>query len=125
MKLFLCVKCNQIFNLTYDYKECKGSHGGVQYIDNINAKVWGDLANIFVLGFANSSLSAALRDQVNHGDLAPTMRYAGRLTPPGRDFTAFVIPESANSIQRVNERFEPIEYEGLSRTMGGGHKDPI
>jgi len=118
MKLFCCVKCNQVFNLSYDYKECVGGHGGGQYIDSLNAKVWGDIAKIFVLGFANSSFVSAMRNQLEHGDQAPDFYYAGKMTPKGREFTAFVIPEAADSVERVLERFEPIEPSILSRTEG-------
>jgi hypothetical protein len=108
MKLLLCAKCQQVFNLAFDYKECKGQHCGGQYIDNLNAKVWGDLTNAFVLGFANSSLTGALRDQLNIGDQAPSYLPGYGLTPKGREFTAFVIPDAAKSVERVLERFEPI-----------------
>jgi hypothetical protein len=121
MKLICCVKCNQVFNLSFDYKECDGGHGGGQYIDNLNAKVWGDLTNIFVLGFANTSLASALRNQLEHGDQAPDFYYAGKMTPKGREFTAFVIPEAADSVERVRDRFEPVEPAILSHTIGGKH----
>ena len=121
MKLICCVKCNQVFNLSFDYKECDGKHGGGQYVDHLNAKVWGDLTNIFVLGFANTSLASALRNQLEHGDQAPDFYYAGKMTPKGREFTAFVIPEAADSVERVRDRFEPVEPAILSHTIGGKH----
>ena len=108
MKLLLCAKCNQVFNLAFHYKECDGGHTGGQYIDNLNAKVWGDLTNAFVLGFANTSLTGALRDQLNIGDQPPSYLPGYGLTPKGREFTAFVIPDAAESVERVLERFEPI-----------------
>lgn len=109
MKLFCCGKCNEIFNLSITYKECAGGHGGGQYVDNLNAKVWGDPTRIFVLGFANTSFVGALRDQLHEGDRKDEFFYGGHNTPKGREFTAFVIPEAAGSVQRVMERFEPIE----------------
>jgi len=121
MKLICCVKCNQVFNLSFDYKECDGKHGGGQYVDHLNAKVWGDLTNIFVLGFANTSLASALRNQLEHGDQAADFYYAGKMMPKGREFTAFVIPEAADSIEHVRDRFEPIEPQVLSHTQGGKH----
>ena len=51
----------------------------------------------------------AIRKQYREGDSTEMMPYAGKMTPKGRDFTAFVIPEAADSINRVNERFEPIK----------------
>lgn len=104
MKLLLCVTCSQIFNLSHKYAECNGGHGGGLYVDEVNAKIWGDREKIFVLGFANGSIVSALRDQINEGDLDEKMRYAGRMETVGRDFTAFIIPESAGSIERVDER---------------------
>jgi hypothetical protein len=108
MKLILCSPCNQIFNLSHTYTECKGAHGGGQYVDDINAKVWGPREKIFVLGFANGSLVEALRAQLDTGDSTEKMPYAGRMETKGRDFTAFIIPESASSVERVDERFEPV-----------------
>lgn len=108
MKLICCTTCNQVFNLSHTYKECDGGHGGGQYTDQVNAKVWGDLTKIFVLGFANSSLVSALRNQIQHGDLAPNFSYGGETVSKGRDFTAFVIPESAHSVVRVPNKFEPV-----------------
>lgn len=109
MKLLCCVKCNEVFNLSFDYRECSGNHGGGQYVDRLNAKVWGDLTNIFVLGFANTSFVSAMHNQLEHGDRPADFYYAGKMTPKGREFTAFVIPEAADSVVRVLERFEPIE----------------
>ena len=108
MKLLLCAKCNQIFNLTREYQECLGGHGGGQYADEINAKVWGDPNRIFVLGFANSTLVNALKTQIQLGDSSETFEYAGRITPKAREFTAFIIPNAADSVIRVPERFIPI-----------------
>lgn len=118
MKLLCCVKCNQVFNLWFEYQECRGGHGGGQYIDNLNAKIWGDPTEIFVLGFANTSFIGALRDQLNLGDQAPEYMPGYGVTPRGREFTAFVIPDAAASIVRVPDRFEPIEAQVLSKTRG-------
>jgi len=109
MKLLCCAKCNQVFNLSFNYKECEGGHGGGQYVDSLNAKVWGDITNIFVLGFANTSFTGALRAQLNFGDSKDRFFYGGSQTPRGREFTAFVIPEAADSVTRVMDRFDPIE----------------
>ena len=109
MKLICCAKCNQVFNLSFKYRECDGGHGGGQYTDNLNAKVWGDLATIFVLGFANTSFISAMRDQLQDGDRKDNFFYGGNMTPKGREFTAFVIPEAAGSVTRSMDKFEPIE----------------
>lgn len=118
MKLLCCVKCNQVFNLWFEYQECRGGHGGGQYIDRVNAKVWGDPTEIFVLGFANTSFISALRNQLNYGDQAPEYMPGYGVTPRGREFTAFVIPDAAVSIVRVPDRFEPIEAQVLAKTRG-------
>lgn len=104
MKLLLCARCNEVFNLSHDYKECKGGHGGGQYVDDLNAKVWGDPNLIFILGFANSSLISAVRSQLQDGDLPANFGYGGKIVSKGRDFTAFVIPDSATSIIRTETK---------------------
>lgn len=118
MKLICCVACNQVFNLCFDYQECRGGHGGGQYIDRLNAKIWGDLNTIFVLGFANRTLSNALREQIAEGDLPAEYMPGYGVTSPGREFTAFVIPKSAPSIERVTDRFDPIDANILAETRG-------
>lgn len=108
MKLLLCITCNQIFSLSKEYAECRGGHGGGQYVGNLDAKVWGPKDKIFVLGFANSTLVQALRDQINIGDRDPVYMPGYGKIPPGREFDAFVIPNAAGSVVRVEDRFEPI-----------------
>jgi hypothetical protein len=109
MKLLCCGKCNEVFNLSTQYKECSGGHGGGQYVSNVDAKVGGDPTRIFVLGFANTSFIGALRDQLSIGDRADDFYSGGSGRPKGREFTAFVIPEAADSVIRVLDRFEPLD----------------
>lgn len=118
MKLFLCARCNEVFNLSHDYKECRGGHGGGQYVDSLNAKVWGDPTLVFVLGFQNSSLTFALRSQLKDGDLPPSFEYGGKTVSEGRKFTAFVIPDTTETLVRTVDRFSPIEPAILSQTTG-------
>ncbi len=104
MKLLLCTKCSEVFNLSKVYAECSGKHGGGEYIDDINARVVGPKDTIFVLGFSNPSLIGALRDQRDYGDLPPDTVYGniiGEKVSMGREFKAFIIPESAKSIVRT------------------------
>lgn len=108
MKLLMCIRCNETFNLSHDYKECRSGHGGGQYINDVDAKVWGDPKLVFVLGFANSSLISAIRNQLQDGDLPANFGYGGKIVSKGRDFTAFIIPDSAPSIIRTEEKFTPI-----------------
>ncbi len=106
MKLFTCIRCHEIFNLSNEYRECSGAHGGGQYTDHINAKVWGDRNLIFTLGFANSTFEDALHAQIKDGDQTGTMNYPGGPVRKGRDFTAFIIPESAPSVKRFATKEE-------------------
>lgn len=75
----------------------------------MDAKIWGDPTDIFILGFANTSFIGALRDQLHLGDKAPEYMPGYGFTPKGREFTAFVIPDAAKSVERVLEKFEPIQ----------------
>lgn len=104
MKLFLCVTCNQVFNLSREYKECRGQHGGGVYTDNVNARVWGEIDKVFVLGFDNSTLAQALREQIQYGDLAPVPMRGYGVVSPGREFDAFIIPDSASSVERTEHK---------------------
>jgi hypothetical protein len=51
-----------------------------------------------VLGFANSSFIEAARAQLWDGDSKNTMWYAGKNVAKGREFEAFIVPESADSV---------------------------
>ena len=105
MKLMLCITCNQVFNLSPDrYRECDGGHCGGEYVDSINAEVWGDPKKTFVLGFGNGTVVEALRDQLAHGDRPPCHMPGYGVTSPGREFDAFIIPESAKSVKRSSNR---------------------
>lgn len=95
MKLICCARCNQVFSLGVNYKECDGGHGGGKYVTNLHARIWGPSDLILVLGFANSSFVNAAKEQILNGDLVPSR---------GREFTAFVIPNSATTIQRYDTR---------------------
>lgn len=97
MKLLCCARCNQVFSLDYDYKECSGKHGGGKYVTNMVAKIWGPKELILTLGFANSSFINAARDQIQKGDLE---------SKQGREFTAFVIPNDVDSVKRFESREE-------------------
>ena len=104
MKLLLCVTCNEVFNLSHTYKECSGGHGGGRYINDLDANIWGPSDKIFCLGFANSTLVDALRAQINKGDSTEMMSYGGKLTPKGRRFEAFIIPDAADSVVRMKDK---------------------
>jgi hypothetical protein len=101
MKLLLCVKCSDIVRLELKkFKSCTCGLSGGLYNDSLNATVWGPKDKTFVLGFANGSLIKALREQIERGDSKETMIYGSETVTKGRDFRAFIIPESATSITR-------------------------
>jgi hypothetical protein len=105
MKLLLCIQCNEVFSLSTDgYRECKGGHCGGEYVDHINAEVWGDPKKMFVLGFGNGTVVDALRGQLDEGDLPPRHMSGYGKVSPGREFDAFIIPESAGSVKRSLNR---------------------
>lgn len=85
MKLILCKQCSDIFRLWVEEpRHCKcGSSGGV-YIDDLNARIYG---KAIPLGFANWSFVAAVREQPESGW--------------GKNFDAFVIPKSVETIEHV------------------------
>ena len=101
MKLILCEKCCDVVSLRLGVdRSCECGESGGRYVDNLNAEVWGPC---FKLGFANSTLVSALRLQKHSGDSAEKMRYASGVVTKGRDFQAFVIPESASTMKRVDK----------------------
>ena len=107
MKLLFCVTCNEVFNLRQgQYQQCSGAHGGGVYQDPIRAQIWGDRRLILLIGFANSSFVDSARAQIRDGDPAELFYYAGRPEVRGRDFKAFIIPESASSVTRSATRQE-------------------
>jgi len=88
MKLILCDKCGDIFNLNFHLKKCScGSSYGKYLSDGLNAEVGG---SSIMIGFANSSIKKALAQRIFIND-------------GGIEFTAFVIPESARSIRRMED----------------------
>ena len=101
MKLILCEKCSDVVSLRLNIdRQCFCGKSGGRYIDEVNAEVWGPC---FKLGFANNSLVSALRKQKYDGDSTETMFYGGEQVTVGRDFRAFVIPESAKSMKRIGD----------------------
>lgn len=100
MKLFLCMSCLDIVSLRRTPRNCVcGMCGGV-YTDDLNAEVWGPEKKYLVLGFSNQSLSLAIRRQLNFGDLSEKMGGIYGDAVKGRDFNAFIIPDSAPTVTR-------------------------
>ena len=77
MKLLLCLKCDHIFSLDFQERTCNCNATKGRYINHQDATYSGDFA--VPLGFANSSLSNAIKNQPQTG--------------LGEVFTAFVIPK--------------------------------
>lgn len=101
MKLLYCLACGDIFSLdvgTLRECGCKLSSGNYRK-DGLIADIYTrDSKSAVVLGFANSSFGYAVKDQLICGDLPKGMPYCGKVVSPGRDFKAFIIPESADSV---------------------------
>ncbi len=60
MKLLLCLKCGDIFNLTMAEKQCSCKQTLGKYINRIDVKITG---NCKVIGFANTSFIEAIQIQ--------------------------------------------------------------
>lgn len=94
MKLLYCPHCQDVRKLALQepglnestFCDCGKSWG--YYTDDINAVYGGDAV---MLGFSNHTLAEAMRRQQKHGDQVDGM---------GRQFVAFVIPESAPTVRR-------------------------
>lgn len=102
MKLLVCLKCSDVFSLSiHEWKTCACKTVSGAYVDQLNAEVqMPDRSCGVVLGFANGSIGDAIYQQVQYGDSTQTMRYGLQHVTKGRDFAAFVIPESADSVKR-------------------------
>lgn len=87
MKLLLCKECQDIIRLVDVKRTCKCGKVGGRYIDDLNAVYFGDMA--VPIGFANSSLVSAVRNQPKNG--------------MGENFTAFVIPKVCSTYKLVLE----------------------
>ena len=101
MKLLYCRICEDIFPLDMGgLRECACKLSSGEYRkDGLTVDVYTlNRHTALVLGFANSSFRNAIGEQLAYGDLPATMPYCGKIVAPGRDFKAFVIPESADSV---------------------------
>lgn len=94
MKLLLCLKCADIFSLSRKEKYCGCGETSGKYIDDLNAEISGDCQPI---GFSNGSFRSSLLLQ-RHED--KTIKNKSECCK-GVEFTAFFIPKSATSIERI------------------------
>ena len=86
MKLLLCKNCQDFIRLIQgETRTCKCGAVSGKYLDNLNAIYSGDEA--IPIGFANSTLVEAIRNQPEEG--------------MGKVFTAFVIPKKCYTIEKV------------------------
>ena len=82
MKLIICLNCDDVFKLDYKERTCKCGRAKGKYLkDGYNAVYSGGMP----LGFNNSSLTSAMRNQPEEG--------------MGRVFEAFVIPKSCPTMK--------------------------
>lgn len=93
MKLLHCLKCQDVVKLDYDWRVCKCKESAGYYLpDGINARYGGEHA--VLLGFSNCSILPAI--------------IASQEKPKedgsGWRIEAFVIPEDAPTVERVEYR---------------------
>ncbi len=101
MKLLLCVECSDVFSLRHFSRSCHCGLISGEYVDDVNAEVTG---NPIVLGFNNQSFVHAIRTQITYGDSTKMMNYPGGKVVEGHKFEAFIIPESADSVMRIDKK---------------------
>jgi len=100
MKLIFCNECKDVVQLRYNIRYCECGESGGHYVDDLNAKIWGPCIKI---GFANGSFGDALYWQKTQGDSDKMMPYGYGYVTKGRPFDAFLIPESAETMIRVEK----------------------
>lgn len=84
MKLIYCKECGDIFNLTYEEKQCEcGNSKGRYYEDGLHAYYTG---SSIPLGFSNPHFFLALDMQPEEG--------------LGYEFSAFVIPKECKTFKK-------------------------
>lgn len=94
MKLLMCLKCGDIFNLSRKEKKCGCGETAGLYVDELNAEISG---NCQPIGFANGSFTQSIKVQ-RLEDKKPKRKDE---CCKGIEFTAFFIPETATSINRI------------------------
>jgi len=96
MKLLMCLKCGDVFNLTRNDKRCGCGETSGKYIDNLNADISG---NCQPIGFANGSFRTSIMIQRIEDEKPKKKNECCK----GVEFIAFFIPESATSINRIDK----------------------
>jgi hypothetical protein len=86
MKLLLCLDCQDVIRLIQeDERTCRCGNSGGKYTNDLDAYYFGE--NAFPIGFANSSLVIALKNQPESG--------------VGKTFEAFVIPKNCPTYKKI------------------------
>jgi hypothetical protein len=94
MKLLMCLKCGDIFNLTRKEKTCGCGETKGLCVNELIAEISGDCQPI---GIVNDSFSQSIKAQrIEDKKLIRKDECC-----KGIEFTAFIIPETATSISRV------------------------
>jgi hypothetical protein len=102
MKLIFCEKCHDLVTLRKNVdRTCECGESGGKSVDDLNAEIWGPC---YKIGFANHSFTAAIIAQRLSGDSIEKMQYGIASVTKGRDFEAFIIPESAKTMKRVDKK---------------------
>jgi hypothetical protein len=96
MKLLICLKCEDVFNLTKVEKQCGCGETKGRYIDNMNAVISG---NCKPLGFHNGKFKTAFFMQKMEDEAQAKLNTD--VCCEGVPFDAFFIPDTAKSIKRV------------------------
>jgi hypothetical protein len=97
MKLLMCTECGDIFNLKYKTKLCSCRKTEGRYVDELNATYSGPAIPI---GFANTSFLEASRRQSLINEIEQDSSEEPRVWA-GEEFTAFIIPEWAPSLEKI------------------------
>lgn len=98
MKLLLCLKCNDVFNLDVEtIRECSCGHTAGMYLNEIEAVYHGERA--FPLGFANGSFIEALKQE--RLDVSNEKE-----KDLGNRFEAFVIPWNSPTFDHVEDVYD-------------------
>lgn len=85
MKLFLCLKCQDVKKLGIENTICNCGESGGRYMeDKINAVYWGPCT---LIGFSNPSLLKALHNIPEEG--------------MGERFEAFLIPKKCDTAKQI------------------------
>jgi len=86
MKLLICLKCNDIFNLKRFLTQCRCGETSGYYIDHKEAMYDGD--NAVPIGFDNNSLVMGIKKWLENKD-------------EGVEFTAFIMPQEHENLKRI------------------------